>query len=329
MGKRFIINGETTEKILIGVELSAKDTSLKLHVFKHKKGLIEKLESCKNNKTKIPKGADIIKRTIADQHLLPEDIKVKDVGKVRLIENAWAEALIQTRLFQSFDSELLVLQESVAALEDFSDSLFKECASFWERVLDFKKENRGLDDHKIEAYKMQLDILFEVLKSLRKDHKKEFDHKSIENKDKLSKMLDEVDESVKNKPNFRNIFNKLKEIRKEYVGSPMRHAHKDTIDKRINDLFDIVNNKRKKSQNANSGKRVNDLESIIAKMSKALDWKIREMRKEEKNLQFVSHEFQEKLILGKIEMLKKDVKEIEGKISDIKATLEKLKTTGC
>lgn len=325
MGKRFIIEGETSEKVLIGVELSAIDTSLNLYVFKPKKGLNEKLDLWKLGEGNLPKGAEIVKRTIADQNLLPEEIKVADVGKVRLIENEWAEALIQTRLFQSFDSEIMVLQESVASLEDYSEKIFKECSGFWKRVLDFKRENKGVDDKKIDGYKFQLDILFEALKSLRKDHKKELDKHSIVNKEKLTEMLDKVEKDIENKVNSKNIFNSLKNIRSEYVKSPMRHAHKDEIDKRINDYFDVVGKNRTKSQNKNSGKRVTDLEGIIAKMNKALDWKIREMTREEKNLEFVAHAFQEKLIQSKIELLQKDVNEIEGKISDITATLNKLK----
>lgn len=325
MGKRFIIEGENTEKVLIGIELSAKDTSLTLYIFKPKKGLNEKLESWQNEDGKLPAGAEKVKRTIADQNLLPEEIKVQDIGKVRFIENAWAEALIQTRLFQSFDTEILVLQESVAALEDYSEKLFQECSSFWKRILEFKRENKGVDDSKIDSYKLQLDILFEVLKSLRKDHKKEFDAQSIENKQKLSKMLQDVDAKLKENPNFKNAFNTLKDIRAEYVKSPMRHSHKDDIDKRINDLFDKVSKVRKTTQHSNSDKRVSDLEAIIAKMNKALDWKIREVGKEEQNLKFVAHAFQEKLIEGKIKLLQKDIKEIEGKISDIKGTLDKLK----
>jgi hypothetical protein len=325
MGKRFIIEGETTEKVLIGVELSATDTSLKLYIFKPKKGLNEKLENWKSADGKLPTGSEKVKRTIADQNLLPEEIKVQDIGKVRFIENAWAEALIQTRLFQSFDTEILVLQESVAALEDYSEKLFQECSSFWKRVIEFKRENKGVDDSKIDSYKLQLDILFEVLKSLRKDHKKEFDSQSIDNKQKLSKMLQEVDHKLKENPNFKNAFNKLKEIRAEYIKSPMRHSHKDDIDKRINELFDKVSKVRKTNQHSNSDKRVTDLEGIVTKMNKALDWKIREMGKEEENLKFVAHAFQEKLIEGKIKLLQKDIKEIEGKISDIKGTLDKLK----
>jgi len=325
MGKRFVIEGEITEKILIGIAFSAKDTSLDLYVFNLKKGLKEKLEHWQQNKSELPKGAEIIKRTIADQNLLPEEIKVKDVGKVRFIENEWAETLIQTRLLQSFDSELNVLQETVASLEDYSENVFQDCSGFWKRLLEFKKENKSVENAKIDAYKLQLDILFEALKSLRKDHRKEFDSKSIENRAFLANKLEKVEEAIKNNVNSKNVFNQLKEIRSEYSKLAMRHTHKDEIDKKINELFGIVNEKRKKSQHANSDKRINDLEAIIAKMNKALDWKIRELQKEENNLKFVSHAFQEKLLLSKIEMVKKDISEIEIKISDINITLKKLK----
>lgn len=324
MGKRFLIQGETTEKIFIGVELSATSTSLNLYLYTQKKGIIEELGLWLKNEKDLPKGAETIQRTIADQNLLPEEIKVKDVGKVRLIENAWAEALIQTRLFQSFDSEINILQESVAALEDYSEELFKECSGFWKRVLDFKRENKGVDDKKIDNYKIQLDILFEVLKSLRKDHKKVFDHKSIENKELLTKLLDEADTMFKEKKRFGDIYGKLKIIRTKYSKMPMRQSHKKEIDDRINLYFERTYKQKQFSETKNTDKRISDLETIISKMNKAIDWKIREIGKEENNLKFVDHVFQEKLIMSKIETLNKQLEEIKGKVKDVNNTLKKL-----
>ena len=46
---------------------------------------------------------------------------------------------------------------------------------------------------------------------------------------------------------------------------------------------------------------------------------------EENNLKYVDHAFQEKLLESKIALIKKDIKEIEGKIADITKTLNKLK----
>jgi len=325
MGKRFLIQGETTEKIFIGVELSAIDTSLNLYIYKPKKGIIDELGLWKNEEGDLPKGFETITRTIADQNLLPEEIKVKDVGKVRLIENAWAEALIQTRLFQSFDSEIDILKESVAALEDYSEKLFQECSGFWKRVLEFKRENKGVDDKKIDNYKTQLDILFEVLKSLRKEHRKEFDYKSIEHVEMFTKMLDEVGEMYKGKVHFKHIYAKLKEIRQLYQNTAMRHNHKDEVDKRINEYFEKTYKLKKFAQASNTEKRLKDLDVISVKMNKALDWKIKELNKEKQNLKFVDHAFQEKLIESKIELINKDIKEIEKKIKDVSLVTNKLK----
>lgn len=325
MGKRFVIKGENPEKILIGIELSSTDTSLQLFIFDRKKGIKDALKQWENYQAELPENAEIIKRTIADQHLLPEEIKVKNVGKVRLIENKWAELLIQTRLLQSFDSELNVLQESVAQLDDYSEKLFQECSDFWKRLLEFKRENKSVDDQRIDAYKMQIDILFEALKALRKDHKKELDHKSIENKAYLDEQLDQAEKQFTKDGKTKTLAENLKRIRKEYLNRPMRHAHKDEIDNRINQLFEKISEQRQQRKSANADKRINDLEGIITKMNKALDWKLRELQREEKNLQFADHAFQEKLLLSKIEMIKKDISQLEKKITDVKATLEQVK----
>lgn len=325
MGKRFVIEAEKNQNILVGIAFSATDTNLTIYVFALKKGLKEKLEAWKNGEAELPKADETITRTIADQNLLPEDIKVKDVGKVRFIENEWAESLIQTRLLQSFDSELEILQEAVAHLDDYSENTYQECSDFWKKLLDFKKENKWLDNTKLDHYKKHLDILFEALKSLRKDHRKELDGASIVNKEKLSKQLDEVEKNMSENAHAGSIINQLKAIRAEYVKSPMRHNHRDEIDKRINDLFEKASNIKKTVHNANADKRTNDLEGIIAKMNKVLDFKIKDLQKEESNLKAAQHQFQEKLISTKIEMIKKDIQEIELKISDIKTTLKKVK----
>jgi len=130
---------------------------------------------------------------------------------------------------------------------------------------------------------------------------------------------------LKENANSKNLFNELKNIRTEYTKLQMRHAHKDEIDKRINELFDQVSKIKKTSQDSNADKRVSDLGGIIGKMNKALDWKIKELQKEENNLKFVNHAFQEKLLQSKIILIQKEIKEIEEKISDITKTVTKLK----
>ncbi|MGB1248275.1 MAG: hypothetical protein ACPG4Z_05275 [Chitinophagales bacterium] len=324
MNKRFLLEGETEEKVWLAVEFQAMDLSIDLYVLTQRKGTKEKLDAWKKGEGKLPKTIETHKRTMADPNLLPEEIKAKNVGKVRDIELEWGNTLIQSKLLESFDNEIAHLKDKIMLLEDYSKQVFDECSDFWKRVLDFKKENQTVSNDKIDAYKLDLDLLFDALKSLRKEHKKEFDANSIEIHKGLMLQLEQVEKDLLDNPNFKNLFNRLKDIRTEYTKTAMRQLHKKEVDTKINTLFDKVKEGRSKINEGKIGKRVTDLEGIIEKMTKSLNWDKRELGKLEKDKEYAQQSFQLKLIDTKIAMVQGKISEKEAKLKNIQATYDSL-----
>jgi len=324
MRNKFLLEGETNEQVYVAVEFNLQAVTIQLDVFEHKASVHELLKNWVKNETDLPQSVQTFTRTVADENLLPEEIKVKEVGKVRQIEIEWGNLLIQSRLLKGFEDDLLLIKEKLATLENYSQELFDETDKFWVKLLEFKKEF-NLPNEKVDSFKLEIDVIFEALKSLRKDSKKEFDENSIENYTALKAKLDACKQKIdKNQP-AKNIINDLKEIRTEFNKTAMRKNHKQEIDETINSLFEQLSQTRKKAIDGKTNKRITDLEGILEKMNKSIDWELRELAKEDKNLANCEQKFQLKLFEAKIAMLKSKLDEKVAKRNDIQNTLTKLK----
>ena len=324
MNKRFLLQGETTQDIWLAIEFNAANVSIDLHTFPKGDEIKSQLNLWAKAEAELPTPIETITRGVRDENLLPEEIKVTNVGKVRQIEIEWANMLIQTRLLQSYDQELLLLKDRVAGLNSYSQGLFDECSAFWTKVLDFRKE-QNISNEKMDSYKLELDVLFEAQKMLRKDSRKEFDEGSIQHFNMLTKRLDTLDEKLKGAVKFASVANELKSIRAEFNKKPMRKTHKQEVDTRINGMFDVLSEGKKKAQLGNVDKRISDLEGIMEKMQKGIDWENRQLKKLEQDKDFASLKFQVQLINTKIEMGKANLAEREKKMKNIKDTYEGLK----
>lgn len=326
MRKRFLLEGEQNEQpIFIAVEFKDEKVSVFLHLFSKVETELKILQEWVKTGEKLPKSLQSLERTIQDENLLSEDIKVEQVGKVRDIEIAWSDNLMQTRMLQGFDGELLLLKDKVSTLEDYSQEVFDECGDFWSRLLVFKQENNGIDSKLIDNYKFELDILFEALKSLRKDFKKEQSAKAVEAKADLLLKLELIETKLKDKPNYKSLIERLKEVRAGLIKSGLRQNHYAEIDEKINSLFEKMGAAKAKVNNGKFEKRITDLEAIVNKMKKSLDWDKKELSKEENNKKYAEQVFQIKLIDAKIGLINIRIKEKEEKIKDINSTLTSLK----
>ena len=325
MRKRFLLEGDYLEQpIWIAIEFKDEAVSVMLYLFLKAKVKKDVLQTWVKEGKDLPEPFEQIERSIADQNLLTEEIKVLNVGKVRDIEIEWADNLMQTRMAQGFDGDLALLKEKLAVLDDYSQELFDECAAFWERVIAFKKENSSFSNAKVDAYKSDLDILFEALKALRKDFKKELQAKASEAKKDLLLKLEILDEKLESKPNFKFTVERLKDIRTELNTSGLRQKDYADIDTQINALFEKMSGAKSKVNHEKIDKRISDLEGIVEKMQKSIDWEIRNIAKEEKNKEFASQAFQVKLLDAKIDMMMKSKAEKEEKLADVKKTLASL-----
>lgn len=324
MRNKFLLEGELNTSVLIAVEFNLQAITIQLDVFENKPSTHDLLKNWVRSDVALPTPLQSYTRTVSDENLLPEEIKVKEVGKVRQIEIEWGNLLIQSRLLKGFDDDLLMIKEKLSTLEQYSQELFDQAENFWTKLLEFKKEF-NLPNEKVDSFKLEVDLIFDALKSLRKDSKKEFDENSIESYTNLKTKLENCKVKIEKNQNAKTIINELKEIRTEFNKTPMRKNHKQEIDETINNLFEALSQTRKKAVDGKTNKRITDLEGILEKMNKSIDWDLKELEKEDKNRTKIDQIFQLKLLDAKIGMLKSKLDEKVLKRNDIQKTLSKLK----
>jgi hypothetical protein len=326
MRKKFLLKGETDQdgQIYLAIEFKIEDKHILLHSFLKKDTSIEDLRKWVKGDIDLPKAVQIYKSGVSDETMLPEEVRVDDIGKARDIEIEWGNLIIQHTLLQGFDSDLNILKEKIVTLEDFSQEVFDECSHFWEKLLEYKKDF-NLPNESVQKYKNEIDILFDALKSLRKDHRKEIDEQSIVHYNRLKENLEKIEHHLNENPDLKSIIKKLKSIRTDFNKSAMRKSHKQEIDQFINLLFEKLGNKKKKIDHAKTGKRINDLSQILEKMNKGIDWDLKTLAKEEKNLKRSEQKFQVQLLETKIKMLKDKIEEKVAKRNNIQNTLNDLK----
>lgn len=326
MRKRFLLEGDyQNREVWIAIAFKDEAISLLLHLFWKGEVKKELLQEWVKGAAELPEAIATIERSITDENLLTEEIKVINVGKVREIEIEWADNILLTRVLQGFDGELLVLKDRISLLEAYDQDVFDECARFWERLIAFKKDNASFSNQKLDVYKSDLDILFEALKALKKDHKKEQQEKAIEIKANFVLKLEILNHKLEENPNHKFTVERLKEIRAELNKSGLRQQHYTDIDNQINALFEKMSGPKVKAQTEKFDKRIQDLEGIAEKMQKSLDWDLKEMEKEKKNKDFSQQIFQMKLIDAKIDMIQKRVIEKQEKLANVLSTLQGLK----
>ncbi|MCB0539716.1 MAG: hypothetical protein KDE33_19525 [Bacteroidetes bacterium] len=326
MRNRFLLEGDYNEKpVFIAIVFNEEQVHIDLSVIDKKTCDKEKLNSWLEGKAEMPTTIATYVRTTHDENLLPEEIKVKNVGKVRSIEIAWANTLFHTRMLQSFDNELAIIKDKIMALDDFDQKVFDEASDFWDRVVKFKQENASIDNAKIDVYKSEIDVLFEALKELRKDQRKELSEKAKEIKADLLLKLELIENKLEEKANFKFISDRLKEVRKQLNHSGLKNKEYAQIDEKINSFFERMSEDRAEKTAAKYDKRITDLEDISEKMQKSIDWDKRQLEQEEKNKQYSNQKFQLKLIETKIALIESRIAEKTDKLKNINATLNTIK----
>lgn len=325
MRKRFLLDGEYEGKpVWIAVAFKEEEISVWLHVFDKKKLIKEHAQQWVRGEYELPESLLTLERTINDDNLLTEELLVANVGKVRDIEIEWADNVMLTRMMQGFHGDLTLLKERVAILNDYDQQVFDECTDFWNRVLSFKQEHAHVTQAHIDRFKLDVDVLFEALKSLRKDYRKELKGKAEEAKQDLHLKLDILSEKFDKQANYKFTSDRLKDIRQALNASGLRQKDYADIDTRINELFTKMSEARKAQSGAKVDKRIADLEAIIEKMTKSIDWEKRNMEKEERNKERSGQIFQVKLIDAKLAIIKSKIADKEQKLADVQKTLASL-----
>lgn len=331
MQSRFVASGiaKNDEAVLLAYELNEDAFRLDLFLTPQKELSKEQREFIENNWVKgedfpFPDATQKITPNLNAETILPDDIKSDETGKIRSKQNEWAYQLLTAKLWESYLHELEELKQKAAALLQYDRQLFDDAKSFWERVLEHRKE-RDISQERLEKIKDDVNSVFEKLKTFRKTESAEFEAASAKLRDESLSKIEDLKKRVDEKANFKALLEELKNLQAE--SRKNRHTKNDetTVRKAFDSLFHFINEQRNLFFSDKNSSRIKGLNEVIKKMEISLE-------RDRKDLEYLQRKagssnvkaLELQLNQLKTKMLNEAIASKEEKLKDIRKTLESI-----
>ena len=331
MQSRFITTGNVkdAQDVVLAYELNEAEFRLDLHVIPKKllnKELMEKLstEWVNGGDFSFPEGTETISPDINADSILPEHIKSDKTGEIRHKQNEWAVQLLTNKLWESYLIELENLKKRSVNLNSYDKGLFEDAKSYWERVLEHKKE-RNITQERLDKIKEDVNAIFEQLKTFRKSESAEFEKISNSVRELIAEKLNQVKSRADEKANFKTLHEDIKNIQHEFRNHRFMKSDENAVRKAFDDAFHYISEQRNKYFTDKFETRISGLKDVIFKMEKGLERDKKDVEYFESkanNPRIQSLELQ--LLKVRIRQLKETITSKEDKLRDIEKTLESI-----
>ncbi len=321
---------EKEEKILVTLELNTDNFNVDIQIINSSDTTSELADLILKNW--VDGGAVVFpletiktSRNFTDESILPENIKIEGkTGTIRQLQNEWSYLLLSTKLFSQFIIELEEIKRKASELKFYSSELFEETKSFWEKVLEYRKE-REISQDKLNGIKEEINQVFDHLKVLKENMIKEKDAVS----DKVKTEILEAIALIKSKINvkdvhFKSLMDELKEMQNGLRSTDVKRDVKNQLFDEIQFCFESIKTKRDEVLGGGVKNRVDGLSQVADKMRKSLEIDLKDLEFNRKKLSTSNTRLEEQLREAKINVLKDKIESKEAKLADIQATLDKL-----
>lgn len=329
MQSRFITTGNVKDnlEVVLAYELKEAEFRLDLYVIPKKqltKVLMESLSTdwVNGGDFVFPKGTETIYPDINADSILPDHIKSDKTGEIRHKQNEWAVQLLTNKLWESYLLELEALKKRSAELSGYDKGLFEDAKSYWERVLENKKE-RNITQERLDKIKEDVNAIFEQLKGFRKSESAEFEKSSNMARDIIIERLNKVKERADEKANFKTLHEDIKAVQHEFRNQHFMKSDENAARKAFDDAFHYISEQRNKYFSDKFEVRITGLRDVIYRMQKGIEHDVKDVEYFERKAdspRIQSLELQ--LLKVRIRQLKETIASKEEKLRDIEKTLE-------
>ncbi len=331
MLSRFTATGLTADntEVVLAYQLNSEEFKVNLFLVPKKelKGdALEKLEKnwVAGDAFEFPEGTKEIAPNLNAESILPEDIRSEETGKIRIKQNEWAYTLLTAKLWESYLNELEALKKKSVDLTHYDRQLFDDAKSFWERVLEHRKE-RDISQEGLDKIKDDVNSIFEKLKTFRKTETAEYEATSGKHRDEILAKLEDLRKRATEKANFKGLLEEFKTLQTDSRKNRYSKADDTQLRKAFDSVFNQINEQRNHFFSDMTASRVKGLNDVIDKMASSL-------ARDQKDLEYMqrkadspkANSLEVQLIKVKTNMLKETMASKEEKLKDIRATLEKL-----
>ena len=331
MQSRFITTGNVKDsvEVILAYELKEAEFRLDLHVIPRKLLNKEQMDALSNDWVNggtfvFPEGTETIFPDINADSILPDDIKSDKTGEIRHKQNEWAVQLLTNKLWESYLIELENLKKRAVDLSGYDKGLFEDAKSYWERVLEHKKE-RNITQERLDKIKEDVNTIFEQLKTFRKSESAEFEKSSNAARDIIAEKLNAIKGRADEKANFKALHDDIKALQNEHRNQRFMKSDENAVRKAFDDAFHYISEQRNKYFSDKFESRITGLKDVISKMEKGLDRDRKDLdyfTKKADNPRIQSLELQ--LLKVRLRQIKETITSKEDKLKDIEKTLESI-----
>lgn len=329
--QRFTALGVTNDDraVLLAYELKEDAFKVDLFIVPRKALSNEQAELLENKWTEgeefeFPEGTEQISPNLNAESILPDNIRSDETGKIRIKQNEWAYLLLTAKLWESYLLELDELKKKAQELTQYDRQLFDDAKSFWERVLEHRKE-RDISQERLDKIKDDVNSIFEKLKTFRKTESAEFEAASGKQRDEVLAKLDDLRKRADGKANFKELTEELKALQQENRKNRYTKSDDQNVRKAFDSVFGYINEQRNAFFSDKTASRIKGLNEVIQKMETSLNRDKKDLEyytKKTDSSKIKSLELQ--LIKVKTNLLNETIASKEEKLKDIYATLAKL-----
>lgn len=340
MKNRIVIWGEDEKenKVLITLELLDRANKVEIKVFSQDLATEEfyklLMGDWKDGKDiEMPEGFSLIERSLSmTESLLPDELKTDKSDILTRAQAEWHFTVLSGKLYEMYKSELDEYKEKVDSLSEYSEDVWNEMKGFWDKVSGQVRERNMFRDH-AATLKERTNNLFDKLKALRKEMKKEFDIKSSEIASKLNEELDEIEAKIQSGLALNPVFNELKDLQNKFFKASINRKDKDSIWSRVDSLFKIVKEKQfgdkgkqRKKEGSRVQSRLDGLLKAIQRMQTSISYDKKDIEFQNSKISTTDGQLEQQIRQAKLVMIQERLNSKQSKLDDMLKTKTELLT---
>lgn len=327
-------NDQNEEKILIALELLAKENKVNIYTFPEKIATEELYTSLFNDwrngkEIEFPEGHTLIQRELsASEDILPEEIKLSQSNIIERVQTEWHFMVLSAKLSEMYHSELEEFKGKVKDLKAFDKIVWDELKEFWSKVQNQVRERNLFREH-ANSLRNQTNELFESMKGMRKALDEDFKRISKENAGKFSGLLESIEEKITKGLGLQPIFEELKNLQRDFKDTKFTKEDRNAIWNRLDKAFKTVKEKRFGPNSGKGGgnspmnrleKRYQGLLGAIQKMQSSIDRDKREIKHQDRKIEQSEGQLEAQIRQAKIKMTDERIRSKELKLADMMKT---------
>ncbi len=325
------------DRVLLALQLLPEKNEVTLYVFTAEQATDaftkQMMDEWRDDKeVAFPEGHQAITQPLTmTETLIPEEYKVERGDIVQRAQSEWAFVVLSYKMQKTFQSELDSFQERIHQMTEFSQPLWEEMKSFWDKVQGQVRERNLFREH-VAGLREQSNDLFNQMKKLRQAADNHFRRQSAEVAKTFNESLEAIQAKIEEGKHLINTFEDLKKLQREYHDLELTRDDRNKLWTRMDAAFKLVKEKRFGNKPGGGAadaftrveRRYQGLMSAIDKMNRSIQRDEKDLHFEEKRANNSDNQLEMQIRQAKINMINERVNSKKEKLADMVKTQEDL-----